>query len=218
MKILVGAAGFLFLAACATAPVNMNEPRRVVGTENAVRVDAEISGDELQNGAQVLITYEITNQRAQAIAVADIIPETTYDPETRMMTVGIGSEVPGEVLLPRLVSIGPGEKKAFSTKARVAFALPRTISARTAQPHAELRLKVNFLSDTSGGFEELIGITEKGIVNPELADALFPIWLERNEVVYTNAVPMRWKAMQDPSGSAAVPSRTPPPGRRRGGS
>jgi len=39
----------LLLAACATArkstPVNQNEPRRVVGTDNDVRIDAEVFGD-----------------------------------------------------------------------------------------------------------------------------------------------------------------------------
>ena len=198
MKRLLALAVLLLSAmSCATTNVNMDEPRRVVGTENAVRIDAEIIGEEVQNGAHVPITYAITNQRATAIAVADLIPTTAYDPETQTLTVDIGTEVPGNTLLPRLISIAPGEKKTFNTMARMVFALPRNGDAHRAAPLTELRLRLNFLGDTSGGFQQLIGIAERGIADPKLADELFPIWLERNEVVYTNAVPMRWKGSED---------------------
>jgi hypothetical protein len=194
MRRLLGSAVLLLCAtSCATTNVNMDEPRRVVGTENAVRIDAEILGEEVQNGAHVPITYVITNQRTTAIAIADLLPTTAYDPETQTLTVDIGTEVPGNTLLPRLISIAPGEKKTFNTMARMVFALPRNSDAHRAAPVAELRIRVNFLGDTSGGFQQLIGIPERSIADPKLADELFPIWLERNEVVYTNAVPMRWK-------------------------
>ncbi len=196
MKPVFALALALVLAGCATAKVAMTEPRRVVGTENGVRVDAEITGDELQSGGQVPITYAIRNERSQAIAIAELIPETAYDAESHMMTVGIGSEVPGTTFLPRLIVIAPGETKTFKAAAKLRFAFPR--SAR-GTPATELRLKVNFLGDTSGRFQELIGIPEKGVADPKLADVLFPLWLERNEVVYTNAVPMRWKAMPEPA-------------------
>lgn len=199
----------VFTVGCATAKVDMNEPRRVVGTENAIRFDAEIAGEEVRNGAQVPVTYVITNQRTVPIAVADLIPETSYDPETQTITVGIGSEVPGMMLLPRLLVIGPGEKKTFTTAARMAFALPR-LDPRGGAPVLQLRLKLNFLGDTSGGFQALIGIPEKSIGDPVLADALFPLWLERNEVIYTNAVPMRWRTLQEPADAPR-----PAPVRRR---
>ncbi len=192
-RLLVSAALLVCVVSCATTNINMDEPRRVVGTENAVRIDAEIIGEEVQNGAHVPITYVITNQRTTAIAIADLIPTTAYDPETQTLTVDIGTEVPGNTLLPRLISIAPGEKKTFNTMARMVFALPRNADAHRAAPITELRIRVNFLGDTSGGFQQLVGIPERGIADPKLADELFPIWLERNEVVYTNAVPMRWK-------------------------
>ena len=205
----------LLAAGCATTAVDMNEPRRVVGTESAVRVDAEITGDEVANGGRVPITYEITNQRTVPIAIADLIPETTYDSETRTITVTIGSEVPGEVFLPRLIRIDPGEKKSFSALARIAFTLPpRPLEGAGAPPSADLRLKINFLGNTEG-FQELIdmGEKEKALADPKLAEKLFPVWLERNEVVYTNSVPMRWKGVQDPT---TAPSRARPVRRRPG--
>jgi hypothetical protein len=179
----------LFAAACATNTVDMNEPRRVVGTESAVRIDAQIT-DEVNAGAPVGITYQITNQRTEAIAVADIIPDTTWDNETRTLTVSIGSEVPGQATLPRLIRIGPGETKSFTTTARIARIIPTGSADPRVVNRTLLRLKVNFLGDTAP-FAELIDIQEKMLVDSKRADELFSVWLERNEVVYTNAVPVK---------------------------
>jgi hypothetical protein len=109
----------LLATACATTrPVNLKEARRVVGTENNVRIDAEIDIDRLSPSQTINLKYDISNQRPLPIAVADIFPESSYDSETRTVTIGIGTEVPGEQLLPRLVVIGPGEKKSFVAASR----------------------------------------------------------------------------------------------------
>jgi hypothetical protein len=211
---IIGSALLLILTACATTAVDMTEPRRVVGTENAVRIDAQVSGDQVAPGAQIPITYEITNQRSTAIAVAELIPETTYDAESHTFTVSIGSEVPGNTMLPRLIAIAPGEKKTFSALARVVqFLPPRELAAQVRVAPAELRLKLNFLGDTEP-FHDLIGIPQAAVSDPTLADKLFPLWLERNEVVYTNAVPMHWTARPRDPNDVTVPRA---PGRRRGG-
>lgn len=203
-------AASLLLAACSTtgrpSPVNQNEPRRVVGTDNDVRIDAEIFGDQLGSSVTIPLKYDITNSRKATIAIADMIPETNYDEETQTVTVSIGSEVPGATLVPRLISIGPGQKKSFSTSARVNILVP-TGTPVSRIPRA-MRLKVNFLDDTTQ-FEHLITMTEKGIYDPKMADELFPKWLERNETVYTNALPMRW--------TLPPPDETATPARRRRG-
>ncbi|HEX6087256.1 MAG TPA: hypothetical protein VF266_22185 [Thermoanaerobaculia bacterium] len=203
----------LFAAACSSNTVDMSEPRRVVGTESAVRIDAQIT-DEVRPGSPVAITYQITNQRPEAIAVADMIPETTWDDDTRTLTVGIGSEVPGESTLPRLIRIGPGESKSFTTTARI----NRIIPARSADPRAVtrtlLRLKVNFLGDTEP-FAELLDIPEKMVVDSKRADELFSVWLERNEVVYTNAVPVKLSTTRV-SPESGIERPTVGRGRRRG--
>src|SRR2546430_10988465 len=109
---------WLLLFACtSTKPVNMSEPRRVVGTESDVRVDAEVYGDRLGPSVNVPVKYDITNHRQTTILIADLIPESTYDPDTHTVTIGIGAEIPGEEFLPRLIPIRPGEKKSFSTSA-----------------------------------------------------------------------------------------------------
>ncbi len=182
----------LLFAGCASTAVDMNEPRRIVGTEELVRVDAQVTGEEIRPGSKVPITYEVTNMRAAAIAIAELVPVTSYDAETHTFTVTIGSEVPGNELLPRLVEIAPGATQTFHAVANInAVILPPTVAS--SPPSAGLRLKVNFLNDTQP-FRALIRIPERAVADSALADTLFPLWLERNEIVYTNSVPMRWGA------------------------
>lgn len=186
-------AAMLLVTACATTkstPVNREEARRLVGTDNDVRIDAEIFGDQLASAVTIPLKYDITNHRPAAIAIADMIPQTTYDEDTQTVTVNIGSEVPGATLLPRLIKIGPGEKKSFSTVARVNILVPA--GAPNVRIPRAMRLKVNFLDDTTQ-FAKLIAIPERGVYDPKLADELFPKWLESNETVFTNALPMRWQ-------------------------
>jgi hypothetical protein len=192
---LAAAALLLALTAtgCATSrPVDLAESRRVLGTENQVRVDAEVWGDRLSSASTVTFRYDITNQRAGSIAIAELMPVTSYDPETQTVTVDIGSDVPGENFLPRLIVIGPGEKKSFSGVARVNVLLPaeRASAPAVRYPNA-LQLKLNFLNDPQP-FAQLVGMAERGVHDPKLAAALFPQWLDRNEVVLTNTLPMRW--------------------------
>jgi hypothetical protein len=200
-------------AGCATSKtVNMDEPRRVVGTENQVRLDAEVYGDSLAPAQTLTFKYEITNNRPTPIAVADLIPETSYDPETQVVTLSIGSEVPGAQLLPRLLLINSGEKKSFATTAHVNIGVSPMRTPWTRLPNA-LQLKLNFLGEIKP-FEMLIGIPERAVADAKLADELFPKWTERNEVLYANPLPMRWAGVADNDTAA---DSTTPRTRRRGG-
>ena len=201
----------LFLVACSsTKPVNMSEPRRVVDTESDVRVDAEVYGDRLGPSVTVPVKYDITNHRQTTILIADLLPESTYDPDTHTVTISIGAEIPGEQFLPRLIPIRPGERKSFSTAAHVVI-VANTASPWIPRPNA-LRLKINFLGDPKP-FEKLISIPEKALHDPALAAQLFPKWVEGNETVFTNSLPMRWvTAPADEPGDQTTPGR-----RRRGG-
>jgi hypothetical protein len=212
------AAVLLLLAAagCASSSppkpqVHMNEPRRIVGTENDVRVDAEIAGENLTAGAPIPISYVVTNQRSTPILIADLIPQTNYDPETGMVTIEIGTEIPGQEFLPRLISIASGEKRSFMTKATLNVMVLRNRAPNTIVPQA-LRIRINFLGE-SKPFEKLIGIPEKAVHDPQLASDIFTKWVEGNETVVTNAIPMRWG--QGYSDEPAM--NTPQTGRRRRG-
>ena len=207
----IGLLLLLICAACATTkPVDMTEPRRVVGTENDVRIDAEVYGDTLAPNVNIPIKYDITNHRSTTILVADLLLQATYDPETLMVTVDIGSEIPGEQFLPRLISIPSGGKKSFNGAAHVSILHNPTATPFTPRPNA-LRLRVNFLGDPKP-FEKLIDIPERAVHDPQLASALFTKWVEGNETVITNTLPMRWRAAATMEEGVAPSSR-----RRRGG-
>lgn len=202
----------VILAACSTTqPVDMKEPRRVVGTENNVRIDAEVYGDTLAPNINIPIKYDITNNRPGPILVADLLLNATYDADTMIVTVDIGSEIPGEEFLPRLISIPSGGKRSFNGAAHVSIMHNPNPGPFTPRPNA-LRLRVNFLGDRKP-FEKLVDIPEKSVHDPQLAAALFTKWVEGNETVVTNTLPMRWRAAtQMESEDPAVGTR-----RRRGG-
>ncbi|PYQ35554.1 MAG: hypothetical protein DMF57_02735 [Acidobacteria bacterium] len=199
----------LIAAGCTSSkPVDMKEPRRVVGTENDVRVDAEVYGDKLAPNVTLPLKYDITNHRPLTILIADLLPESSYDPETHTVTVTIGAEIPGEHFLPRLIPIQPGEKKSFSTAVRVVI-VTNPSSPWMPRPNA-LRLKINFLGDPKP-FEQLVAIPERALHDPQLAEKLFPKWVEGNETVITNTLPMRWQAVTEEPTPVTTPAR-----RRRG--
>jgi hypothetical protein len=194
-------------AACATTPtVDMKEPRRLVGTDNDVRIDAEVYGDTLSPNTSIPIRYEITNNRSDAILVADLLPLATYDADTLTVTIDIGSEIPGEEFLPRLISIPSGGKKTFSGSAHVSILQNPSATPFVPRPNA-LRVRVNFLDDPKP-FAKLIDIPEKAVRDPQLANEIFPKWVEKNETVITNALPMRWR------GASATDTPVTPASRR----
>jgi len=130
------------------------------------------------------------------------------------VTISIGTEVPGESFLPRLIAIGPGEKKSFNTSAHISIASSVSVSPWMRHPNA-VRIRVNFLDDPKP-FEKLIALKENALADKELAALLFPKWVENNETVTTNALPMQWAG---PGADAMTPAAMPgAPRRRRGGS
>jgi hypothetical protein len=188
--------------ACATTAVDMSEERRVVGTENGVRLDAQIKSDALSTQNSIPFTYDVTNDRALPIAIADMVPTASYDAEAGLVTVILGSEVPGANLLPRLIPIAPGAKKTFSGVIRLHVLPPSPGDPRGRPLRLEMVLKLNFLSDVQP-FAQLVDIQQKAVNDPQLADRLFPLWLERNEILLTGSVPMRWRAPVESDTSAA---------------
>jgi hypothetical protein len=180
----------LTVSGCATAPVDKDEPRRVVGSEERVRVDAQVFAQRLSANEVVSIAYEIVNGRDEAIAVADLLPSTSYDAESRTLTVEIGSEVPGNEFIPRLQKVASGETKAFTVGARMP-ALQGT--ERLGNVPRYLRIRIYFLGDVKP-FETLVGIPERAIRDTALADQLFPQWVDNTESVVTNAIPIQWNS------------------------
>jgi hypothetical protein len=183
----------LLVAACATAPkVDMKEPRRLVATDNDVRLDAQVKVEMLGPSTDVPIDYVVTNNRQTAIAIAELLPNATYDADTQTVTVDLGSEVPGQEFLPRLIVIKPGEHRAFSSGARVIVPITELVNQNPFHRYPSgLRIRLNFLGDVQP-FTKLVGISERAVRDPQLANELFPKWVDLNESVITSVLPMRW--------------------------
>ncbi len=200
VRILLPVSFLLLMAACASGTIDTQEPRTLVGTESKVRVTAKMIGEQVRSGAVVPLTYEVENLRSEPIAIADIVPVTDFDAETMTVTISLGSEVPGNEFLPRLVRINSGEKKSFDVGARIR--IPLSIGDPRAATPRYVRLKVNFLGDIRP-FEKLFDISEKAVADKALADSLFPQWVENNEIVFTNAIPIEWDGRSNTSDSDA---------------
>jgi hypothetical protein len=193
------------------AQKDLKEGRKMMGTENDVRVDAEIYGDRIDSTTVLPVKYTIENRRNTPILVADIVPLTTYDPDTRTITVNVGSEVPGQTLLPRLIQINPTEKKEFTVGAHTNILVAEGATGLLTPLPRQVQLRLNFLGDVHP-FTQLINIPEKAVNDPKLANELFTQWVEGNETVLTNALPVKWGKPQD-----LLPPPSEPARRRRRG-
>src|SRR5512132_164911 len=106
-------------AAAHAAKINMNDPRRAVGTDDGVRVDAQLTDEMVSTSAPVGVTVQINNLSSRTVAIADKLCEASYDAESRTITLSVGSEIPKGGEMPRLVTIRSGETKTFTTGANV---------------------------------------------------------------------------------------------------
>lgn len=192
----------LILAGCASGAVDPEESRRLLGRESDVRLDAQILGNRINPGTVVSINYEIQNFRSEPIAFAEQPGEADFDTASGTITVRLGAEVPGTSPLPRLQVIGPGEKKSFTAGARMNFLIADRGEELSNYPRA-LRIRINILRDIEP-FAMLVG-PQTGTQDAELAEKLFPVWVENIESVTTNSIPINW--------SRPVRTTTPP---RRG--
>jgi len=187
----------LLLVSCASSGVDMEEPDRVLGKEDDVRIDAQFIASSYAQGGNVSIIYEIENLRTSPIAFANLNPELSYESETGTFTATVGSEVPGNELVPRLVEIKPGERARFTGGARLIVPVSRELQATLPR---EIRLKLVYLSDVEP-FRELIGIPDVAVRDRALADRLFPLWIQHTSTVMTNAAPIRWGARSSSAGA-----------------
>jgi len=164
--------------------IDMNDPRRTVGREENVRVDAQLVRDTVTPGTPIGVTYQIENLSDAPVAIADRVAEATYDADTYTITVAIGSEIPQDGKMPRITTIAPGEKKVFRTGATPALHGAATRGAFSAPRYVQV--KVSILRD----------LAAFAPVKPEqtLSDAQFDRWLEANDSIFLNAVPVRFSA------------------------
>jgi hypothetical protein len=176
-------------AGAAAAGIDMDDPRRALGREGDVRVDAQLVRDTITAGMPVGITYQIHNLSTAPVAIAPKESDATYDPDERTITLSVGSEVPPDGQLPQMVVIAPGEKKVFTTAATPALHASALRTTFAAAPRF-VQVKVAILRDVNP-YMPLIQ-KQDGRTKQQLPDELFERWFESNDTIYLNAVPVRY--------------------------
>jgi hypothetical protein len=190
----------LTATAAQAAKIDMKDPRRAVGTEDGVRIDAQLVSEAVSTGAAIGVTVQINNASPHTIAVADKVCEASYDDESRTITLNVGREVPMGGELPHLVTIRPGEKKTFTTGASVSVS-PSLSKQRFTTP-AFVQVKVNVLRDVTP-FAALFERASKVTTSVLLSDEEFDEWLNANAAIELNVIPIRYRGGQQTRASDA---------------
>lgn len=173
------------------ATLDFSDPRRALGRQDDVRVDAQLSSDTISPGALVGITYQIENLGKLPIAVASKIATADFDAETRTVTISLGAEIPVGPQMPYLAVVKAGEKRVFSTGAFAHVPRPSMRTPWTAVPRF-VRIRVSLLRDLAP-FERLIEQQSASQAAPRFPDEMFDQWVDASDSVYLNAIPVRWK-------------------------
>ena len=173
--------------------INMDHPFRAAGRENDVRVDAQLLSDVVRAGSPIAVTYQVQNFSSRPVAVAEKLCSASYDTDSRMITLSVGSEIPPDGNLPKMVTIAPGEKKTFSVATNLHVALP-SIGTRTAPLPRFLQVKASILRNLDP-FADLLSRQSASKAPPvfALSDEQFDQWLEGNDTIFLNALPIRYE-------------------------
>lgn len=177
------AALFPGLAVQADGAIDMDDPRRVVGRENDIRIDAQLIQDTVAPGSPVGVTYQIQNFGKTPVAIADKIATASYDADTQTITLSVGAEVPDDGKMPHVIMINPGETKVLRAGATPILSAAAARTAFGATPRF-VQVKVSLLRELAP-FRD----TRAGAV---LSDAQFEQWFESNDTIYLNTVPVRF--------------------------
>jgi hypothetical protein len=177
-------------AVAAAARVDFNDPRRALGREGDIRVDAELTQDAVSANSPITVTYQIQNLSKAVIAVADKITDTDFDLDSLTVTLAIGAEIPPGTQMPHLVTINPGEKRVLTASALLHVAVPNVRTRWTAVPRY-VQVKVTVLRDVTP-FASLIEQQTKGAA-VALPNSMFDRWVEGSDSILLNAIPVYWK-------------------------
>ncbi|HYK00955.1 MAG TPA: hypothetical protein VE974_04310 [Thermoanaerobaculia bacterium] len=179
-------------AASAAGPIDMDDPRRVVGRENNVRVDALLVQDTITPGSVVGITYQIQNLSDEPVAVASKLVAASYDSDSRTITLALGAEVPQDGKMPQVELIAPGEKKVFRGGATPVLSLGALRTPHAAPRFVQVKVSV------------LRNLTPFTAVNSGqlLSDSQFDQWFEANDTIFLNTIPVRFSPRRSNDQSA----------------
>ena len=186
---LIASITLIHAAPATAANIDMDDPRRALGREGDVRVDAQLTRDTVSPHIPIGITYQIQNLSASPVAIAPSVSDASYDEDTRTITLAVGSEVPPDGNMPQMIVIAPGEKKVLQTAAT-----PRLSAAATRRPFAAtpryVQVKIAILRNLAP-FRQLLS-TQDGRTKQRLSDELFEMWFESNDTIFLNSVPVQF--------------------------
>lgn len=209
------AVALVLSASAQAAKVDFNDPRRALGREDNIRVDAELSQEDVSSNSPLTVVYQIENLTKDPIAFADKSSDVSYEADSQTIVFSVGAEVPTGATMPHLVVIKPGEKQTFTAAGAVHVAVPNMRTPWTAVPRY-VQIKVNVLKDL-GPFADLIS-RQTATTTPILPNDLFDKWVNAVDAVFLNTIPVHWGAGAPDAMTAVDASRGGPPASRvRGG-
>ena len=124
-------AAIVLIPAAFADSIDMDDPRRTVGREDNVRVDAQLVQDTVSPGSPIGITYQIENFSSAPVAWRTKCRKPRTD-RIRDHHGPMGRKFQRRKM-PHVVTVAPGEKKVF----RTAVPFPRRAASRF-----RLRLRV----------------------------------------------------------------------------
>lgn len=182
------------------AGVDFKDPRRALGREDDIKIDAQLFQETISAGAPISVTWQIENLSTVTIAVADKVADASFDPETQTITLNIGAEIP-PATLPHLVTIAPGRTHAFTSGAIPHVVVPRARTPWAVEPRF-VQIRVNVLRDVKP-FAALIEQQAHAAAAPPVPDAMFNTWIDSVSSVTLNTLPVRWTNQKPGAGVEA---------------
>jgi hypothetical protein len=187
----------LHAAAASGASIDMDDPRRALGREGDVRVDAQLLRETVSPGSPIGVTFQIQNFSKDSVAVATRVADASYDEDSRTVTFTIGSEVPPDGTMPAMVLIAPGEKKVFRTAATPNLSAAAARRSFAVSPRY-VQVKVALMRDVKP-FLPLINAQSRA----RLTDEQFEKWFECNDVIFLNSLPVQFEPGRSAGGANA---------------
>jgi hypothetical protein len=195
----------LSAGAARAAQIDMDDPRRAVGREDDIRIDATLLDDTVSAGSVIGVTWQIQNLTNHPIAVAEKVCSSSFDADSSTITVAIGSEVPVNGMMPKMVTINAGDKKTFTIGAMFNTVTSNVRSPFVAVPRY-VQVKVNVLRDLVP-FHALLQQQAQSPHPVALTDDQFDHWMESNDSIFLNTVPVRFDATRSRRSGAADAER-----------
>jgi hypothetical protein len=181
----------LTASAAMAAQVDMKDPRRALGRQDDVRIDAQLLQDTLQPNGPITVTYQVENLSNAPIAIADRVSDIDFDADAMVLTLSIGAEALTAKTLPHLAVIAPGAKRTFRAGGSVHGVL-NAYGPFAVVPHA-VQIRVNVLRDVAA-FRQAITVQEQPNAVIAVTNDMFDHWIDANDSIELNALPVRWSA------------------------